>query len=96
MIFDKQTNNFVNSIRKGQRAWLGAHRVGPKVHPMPRNDQWTWIDGTAMQFSDWSSTIPEPDNHNGNEFCLEMWNVNSGQWNDIDCGSFKDFFICQL
>ena len=97
MIFDKKTNDFVSKISKGRRAWLGAHRVGPFIHPMPRNDQWTWIDGTAMEFSDWSSEIPEPDNHDGGEFCLEMWQVNSKQWNDINCDSLiHDYFICQV
>ena len=95
MIFDNQTNNFVYTVSGGQRAWIGAHRVGPFTDPVPRNDQWTWIDGTEMEFSYWS--VDQPDNHEGDEFCLEMWTFyEPGQWNDIPCGSYKDFFICQL
>jgi len=95
MIFDKPTNIFVYNLSGGNRTWLGAHRVGPLTDPMPRNDQWTWIDGTAMEFSYWS--VDQPDNYEGDEFCLEMWPFyEPGQWNDIPCDYYHDYFICQV
>ena len=96
MIFDNQTNNFVYTVSGGQRAWIGAHRVGPFTDPVPRNDQWTWIDGSAMEFSNWSAG--QPDNHEGDEFCLELNNGFDYLWNDLPCDSVhnRDYYICQV
>jgi len=96
MIFDNQTNNFVYTVSGGQRAWIGAHRVGPLTDPVPRNDQWTWIDGSAVEFSNWSAG--QPDNHEGDEFCLELNNGYDYLWNDLPCDSVhnRDYYICQV
>ena len=96
MIFDEQTNDFVYTVSGDTRAWIGAHRAGPLTDPKPRNDQWTWIDGSAMEFSNWA--VNQPDH--ANEYCLEMIN---GQWNDFPCYNSNnsldmnlDYFICQI
>ena len=95
MIFDKPTNIFVYNLSGGNRTWLGAHRVGPLTDPIPRNDQWTWIDGSAMGFSNWSEN--QPDNHHGIEFCLEMDQWRYATWNDLPCNSAYNnhYYICQ-
>ena len=92
MIFDGETNDFVFAVSGGQSAWLGAHRVGILIEPNPRNDQLTWIDGSAMEFSNWSSG--QPDNYGEDEYCLEMWKGN-GQWNDRLCDDNNriDYYI---
>ena len=95
MIFDEQTNDFVSTVSGGSIAWIGAHRVGPYTNPIPRNDQFTWIDGSALEFSNWSGG--QPDNTNGQEFCVEMnWN-GSGTWNDVACYTdARNYYICQV
>ena len=97
MIFDDETNDFVKSITGGSRAWVGAHRVGPQVDPKPRNDQWTWIDGSPLDYSNWSPG--QPDNYGvvGDEFCLEVNFGSSGKWNDAPCDyAGIDYYLCQL
>ena len=93
MIFDSETNDFVISVSGAQNVWLGAHRVGILLEPKPRNDQWTWIDGSAMEVSNWSAG--QPDNNLDDEYCLEMW-FGNGQWNDKLCDSNNDYYICQV
>ena len=72
MIFDPETNEVVNSVSGGKRVWIGAHRVGPLVDPKPRNDQWTWIDGSPLEYSNWVSNQPDnwvsPGKYDG-EYC---------------------------
>ena len=95
MIFDEETNDFVKSITGGSRAWVGAHRVGPLVDPKPRNDQWTWIDGSSLDYSNWYDG--EPNNLRGDEFCLEVNAGESGKWNDAPCDYVGiDYYVCQL
>ena len=101
MISDAETNDFVTTVSEGKRAWLGAHRVGPTVEPKPRNDQWTLIDGSPLEYSTWYPG--GPDNWwGGDEFCLEMNAIDSsGNWNDVPCDNNiiydgHDHFICQL
>ena len=94
MIFDLETNDFVCTVSEGKRAWIGAHRVGPLIEPNPRNDQWTWIDGSAFELSNWDvNPVNQPDNHLGDEFCLEMINC---QLNDLPCDYNLDYYICQV
>ena len=96
MISDAETNDFVTTVSEGKRAWFGAHRVGPTVEPKPRNDQWTWIDGSPLEYSSWYSE--QPDNwYGGDELCAEMNQFSSGDWNDFPCDDDRiDHFICQL
>ncbi|XP_060558401.1 macrophage mannose receptor 1-like [Ruditapes philippinarum] len=52
--------------------------------------KWEWADGTPVgRFIHWKPG--EPNNHNGNERCGEIWNPN--QFNDAQC-STKYKFIC--
>merc|ERR1712198_432740 len=94
MIFDDQTNDFVSTVSGGSIAWIGAHRVGPLTDPKPRNDQFTWIDGSALEFSNWSGG--QPDNYNGDEFCVEMNTFGSATWNDQWCNANRNYYICQV
>ena len=94
MIFDEQTNDLVSTVSGGSIAWIGAHRVGPYTDPKPRNDQFTWIDGSALEFSNWSGG--QPDNYNGDEFCVEMNTFGSATWNDQWCNANRNYYICQV
>ena len=71
---------------------IGAIRIGS-------NDQFTWVDGTPLDYSFWS--LLQPDNDQEEEFCVHLNLLFTiGLWNDYDCYSLKDDikimdFVCQ-
>lgn len=61
---------------------------------------WTWIDGSAFQFSNWGEDEPSGDN---TENCLEMVGTKNGTWNDVPCdashsekAAICSFDLCKL
>ncbi|KAJ7376149.1 hypothetical protein OS493_036755 [Desmophyllum pertusum] len=70
--------------------WIGLQRA-----PFDINN-WLWVDGTRLTFSDWYSG--QPDNYRQEEFCGEMYvlQVRYGvvKWNDVNC-SRASSFICE-
>jgi len=48
------------------------------------NNEFSWTDGSPMDFDNWS--VNQPDNNAGIEFCVHL-NLQepAGSWNDIDC-----------
>ena len=68
-------------------------------YSLPRNDQWSWIDGSPIVGKGhWSKG--QPDNYfEGNEFC-GMMNVKPiGTWNDAGCGNDGNYikgYVCQI
>ena len=85
----------MNDVGEGTFAWIGAIRVGPTPS---QNNQFTWIDGTPMGYSNWSQY--QPTNHKGIEFCVHFYG--HGQWNDYDCHSVSVKklkimdFVCEI
>ena len=98
VVHSEELNNFISNITNGEHAWLGGIRVGPRAF---ENQDWVWIDGTTMYYSNWHHT--EPRNYfNGSEFCLHTNFVSEGKWNDIQCsevgtgGRFiVDSYVCE-
>ena len=95
IITSEEENEFIFQLAQRKRTprvhlWLGLRRTV--------NDTFHWVDETpSTQYMNW---IPgEPNNHSGNEDCVEMligkyW---SQHWNDIRCTlrSFQPIFICE-
>ena len=77
-------------------AWIGAFRVGPLVDPRPLNSQWTWNDGSPLNYSNWNKQYNQPDNSGGDEFCghINRWDT-VGLWNDAPCSFALEDFVCQ-
>ena len=75
-------------------AWLGLER--DKVS----GTKFRWIDGTPLEgeYENWIDG--EPNNHNGNEECVNMLVVNNtkaaGKWNDYRCGCSNDLIYCPV
>jgi len=93
IIHDEETNTFVNEITGGSMAWIGSFRVGPLVNPKPLNSQWTWNDGSPLNYSNWYNGQPDM----GHEFCghINRWDT-AGLWNDNRCNStMMEDFVCQ-
>ena len=86
----------MNDVGEGNLAWIGAIRIGPAPS---QNDQFTWIDGTPMDYSKWGN--PQPDNYKGIEICVHLLH-SSGHWNDYDCNGASHNhlkimdFVCQV
>jgi len=98
-IYDEATDAFINNLLStstglvSSNAWIGIIRVGPLVDPKPRNDQWIWIDGSPLEYSNWAYNQPDFDDKR--EFCGTM--TAGGLWNDVPCYS-QDIpnYVCQL
>ena len=83
-------------ILESSNAWIGIIRVGPLVDPKPRNDQWIWIDGSPLEYSNWAYNQPDFDDKR--EFCGTMsYGSAEGLWDDVPCYS-QDIpnYVCQL
>jgi len=94
MIYDESTNTFINDLLEGSMAWIGAIRVGPLVEPKPRNDQWTWNDGSPLDYSNWVYNQPD-DTTDENCGMINRWK-NEGLWNDASCNYTIANYVCQL
>ena len=106
-IHSEEENEFVSTLTGRRNAWLGGFRtapgpVDPKPWPDPmNNEQFVWIDGTMLDYSNWGSY--QPNNYKGLEFCLLMYERN--KWNDQKCNNHYgeqinfhvtiDTFVCQ-
>lgn len=71
-----------------------SYWVGATVNITSSSGEWTWIDGTMFNFTNWMTSAfesrafralvhalsdpKEPNNMGGNEFCMEMM----GQWTE--------------
>lgn len=66
--------------------WLGGTRLG-------NGTEYYWIGhNSAFDFSDWLSG--EPNNQDGIEACLHMWQYHKYKWNDVDCSN-SYYFVCE-
>eukprot|EP00759_Apiculatamorpha_spiralis_P059397 PhF_6_TR995/c0_g2_i1/m.1957 len=49
----------------------------------PENGVAFWINGVCQTYCVWNAA--QPDDGGGNEDCMELWSVASGNWNDLPC-----------
>ncbi|KAI8521387.1 hypothetical protein Bbelb_011410 [Branchiostoma belcheri] len=59
------------------------------------NQGYQWSDSTAVGFTNWAPG--EPNNVNGLENCVEMYQESTGvvSWNDVSCYSLRNY-VCKL
>ena len=66
-------------------------RIG--VEPL-KNDQWSWVDGTAVNYSNWHTS--QPSNYDGMEYCMHLNYGSRGKWNDEQCDEqYNSGYICE-
>ena len=113
-IHSEEENEFVSTLTGKRNAWLGGFRtapgpVDPKPWPDPmNNEQFVWIDGTMLDYSNWGSY--QPNNYKGLEFCMMMQYDDdeyeiSPYWSDQKCNNQNgdqinfhviiDTYVCQ-
>ncbi len=73
-------NGFLFDNMMGTNQWLGARDTKPGFA------EYTWVDGSALDFDAW--TGPNPDEDNG---CAQMSSNDSSYWRDRDCGQSYGF-----
>lgn len=68
-------NEFVKSLANHKRLWIGCTNE-------KKQDEWVWVDGTKMTWSDWYKG--HPDNRGGIEHWGTLWNhpVLNDHWTD--------------
>jgi len=72
-----QENDFIFGITMTQRTWIGGNDI--------ENDgTWVWNDGTPWSYENWG--MNEPNNHGGNEECLNIGH-HGNEWNDAPCSN---------
>ncbi|XP_060949172.1 lactose-binding lectin l-2-like [Limanda limanda] len=74
-------DNFVRSLIRNfdhaeGRTWIG-------LSDLHEEDSWMWSDGSAVDFTFWSSG--QPDNSQGGEHCGHNNHINDKKWNDYNC-----------
>ncbi|XP_046884147.1 macrophage mannose receptor 1b [Hypomesus transpacificus] len=74
------------SIHRRGKAWVGLSALDPQTG-------WSWSDESPLNFQNWMDG--EPNSHMGMELCVEHHYGDEGQWNDIHCESYNDWF-CQI
>ncbi|CAJ1082520.1 macrophage mannose receptor 1 [Xyrichtys novacula] len=66
-------------------AWIGF-RLGA-------SEGFVWSDGSASNYDNWG--YGEPNNHNDDEHCAEVFSYYGRFWNDRNCENYNDW-ICQI
>ncbi|XP_044192370.1 lactose-binding lectin l-2-like [Thunnus albacares] len=82
-------HNFVKSLIKNfdvawRKVWIGLNDI-------PKEGRWMWSDGSAVDFVFWNSG--EPNNHRGNEDCVQTNGDTDLKWNDVPC-SLTFPYVC--
>uniref|UniRef100_A0A7I5EA64 C-type lectin domain-containing protein n=1 Tax=Haemonchus contortus TaxID=6289 RepID=A0A7I5EA64_HAECO len=78
--------------------WIGLWQPG-----YPISIQWTWTDGTSLDYTAWAAG--EPNNADGNEHCVQFYSDHEGtdpskdpqfqKWNDYYCNDAMRAYVCK-
>jgi Lectin C-type domain len=58
--------------------WLGGYQDPPDSQPADAN--WRWVTDEPWDFTNWASSAPN--DYQGQEECLEFWELSLSLWND--------------
>ena len=84
-IVNHDENAFISNL-------AGASSAGIWIGGLKLVGRWTWSDGTAWSYTNWSPG--EPNNHRGNEISVHLHISGSGQWNDAAPEGTLSGFVC--
>ena len=75
------------TLESGQAAWIG-------LTDEEEEGVWKWQDGEELQWSSWGDG--HPDNKLGNEDCVVVFPCPLRQWEDLNCNTRENQFVCQI
>ncbi|XGW31390.1 hypothetical protein V3C99_009952 [Haemonchus contortus] len=77
--------------------------IGLKQATYPTSKDWTWTDGSPVDFLFWAPT--QPDDAGGSEHCVEVFSDHTGKdpskdgnyqrWNDMPCATNMRSYVCK-
>ena len=85
-ITTERENNFLNTIITSSvgNCWIG-------LNDRDVEGTYTWIDGTALSYTNWTSTPSDDTNSN----CVQVNNAGNGVWESVSCDTSLDAFLCK-
>ena len=85
-IITERENNYLNTIITSSvgNCWIG-------LNDRDVEGTYTWIDGTTVSYTNWTSTAPTIANSN----CVQINNAGNGMWESVSCDVTLNAFLCK-
>ena len=79
-------NNYLNTLITSSvgNCWIG-------LNDRDVDGMYTWIDGTTVGYTNWTSTPSDDTNSN----CVQINNAGNGMWESVSCGMTLSAFLCK-
>ena len=84
-ITTERENKYLNTIITSSvgNCWIG-------LNDRDVEGTYTWIDGTPVSYSNWTSTPSDDTNSN----CVQINNAGNGTWESVSCDMTLNAFLC--
>ena len=85
-ITTERENNYLNTLIVSSvgNSWIG-------LNDRDVEGMYTWIDGTAVSYTNWTSTPSDDTNSN----CVQINNTGNGIWESVSCDITLNAFLCK-
>ena len=85
-ITTERENNYLNTLITSSvdNCWIG-------LNDRDVEGMYTWIDGTAVSYTNWTSTPSDDTNSN----CVQINNTGNGIWESVSCDMTLAVFLCK-
>ena len=85
-ITTERENNYLNTLITSSvgNCWIG-------LNDRDVEGMYTWIDGTAVSYTNWTSTPSDDINSN----CVQINNAGNGTWESVSCDMTLNAFMCK-
>ena len=85
-ITTERENNYLNTLITSSvgNCWIG-------LNDRDVEGTYTWIDGTAVSYTNWTSTPPNV----ATSDCVRINNAGNGVWESVSCDTTVNAFLCK-